>query len=431
MPFCASLRRFFTDSPARLLVLAFCLWRILAFIGPVYPHHVWLRLIDGPATALCAAICAVFTVLKKRSAVVWAIFAFLFDMLYASRFNLTEAPFVLIPLFGWLVVIALLHKTIPATPLPPSRLRDLKYGLLTTVGLFLFLEGAAAMLINTKFQAIYDAPAPVMSSPIEAVPTLPTIATIGSSPANLERIYDRPFSLILAERFQGRVNFLFSRAGGLHSDRLVKIAKDLMASETPPDALILYVGHQDLNASRGVAFLEHLNFLESNQHFLGAVKVLVRQSALVRLALFLLWQNRYGHVASASPEWIQQVYERYRKNMDEIVSEAERRGIHVFASTVQAYKARVSEQSRQYMALENSYIRELPRRFSNVTLVDFEPVLDALYPDGPKPDCEPFEYNPLSGECGDPYHLGPKGHEILADTLAPAIEKWLETTNKR
>ncbi len=140
-----------------------------------------------------------------------------------------------------------------------------------------------------------------------------------------------------------------------------------------------------------------------------------------------MWERRYGHLADAGQQWLEEVFRHYRENVDRIVTEAGRRGVHVFAVTVQADRARISPSSLAYMQRENGYIRELPKRFPHVTLVDFEPVLDALYPGGARPDCEPYEPNPVMGGCGDPYHLGPRGHEVLADLLGPVLERWAQT----
>ncbi len=298
-------------------------------------------------------------------------------------------------------------------------------GLHVTLALFVGLEAAAGIAIRSCYQQIMDPPDPVVRPAPEFVAGLPTFATIGSSPATVERLHDRPFSRLLAERYRGRMNFLFYRHGGLSSHRLVTIARDLMDSEPQPDALILYIGHQDYNASRGVAFLRDLDLAGSDERTLTTLQWVIRQSSLVRLSLYLLWEARYGHLANRGPEWREEVFRHYSENMSRIVADAGRRGVHVFAVTVQADRSRMSAESKAYMKMENEFIRGLPARFPHVTLVDFEPVLDARYPDGARPDCEPYEPNPVTGGCGDPYHLGPRGHEVLADLLGPVLERWV------
>lgn len=416
-----------------VLVLGFCLLRGLS--GPVdllisilIPSVETSEFSFAEAVLVLTAFGCFFAVLRKRrSAITWALFALLADLLSLGPVNLLERPVLFVPGLLWGAVIWAIPRLVPRPPVVESRWRDLRIGILATIGFFMALEVLAGWLIGSRFQRILDPPDPVIQPAIEPVAGVPTLATIGSSPANVERIHDRPFSRILAERFRGRMNFLFYREGGLPSHRLVRIVRDLLRSEKKPDALILYVGHQDYNAARGVAFLQDMDLVGDDERTLSALQWLIRRSSLVRLSLYLLWENRYGHLANNTTEWREAVFRQYAENMDRIVTEAGEHGVHVFAVTVQADRARIIEASRAYMEMENRYIRELPARFRHVTLVDFEPVLDAMYPNGPKPDCEPFEPDPILGGCGDPYHLGPRGHEVLADLLGPVLERFVAT----
>lgn len=432
----ASLARAVKGRSALAVVLAVCAWRGLGSVvgsvaQAVLPEEAnlpILRWLDRPAVAIASLGCAVAILRGRRSALAWAGWAILAEMLVLARWRVAENPWVVIPLVAWVVALFLLIRWLPPRPpRPESRWRDLGVGVWATLALFVGLEAMAGLAIRNAYQQILEPPDPVVQPPPEFVPGLPTFATIGSSPAMIERLRDRPFSRLLAERYRGRLNFLFYREGGLSSRRLVGIARDVMDSEPRPDALILYVGHQDYNASRGDAFLRDLDVVGGSDRAVSALKWLIRQSSLVRLSLYLLWEGRYGHLAGRGPEWRAEVFRHYSENVSRIVEDAGRRGVHVFAVTVQADRGVISEESAAYMDMENRFIRDLPSRFPHVTLVDFEPVLDARYPGGARPDCEPFEPNPVTGGCGDPYHLGPRGHEVLADLLGPALERWVES----
>lgn len=432
----ASLARAVRDRPALAVVLAVCAWRgFLSVVGfvdqAVLPKEANLPLVrwlDRPAVAIASLGCAIAVLRGRRGALAWAGWAILAEMLVVARWRVVEFPWVVVPLVAWVGAFCLLVRWLP--PRPPaaaSRRRDLWIGVQVTIALFVGLEAVAGVAIRNAYQQILDPPDPVVQPAPEFVAGLPTFATIGSSPAMIERLRDRPFSRLLAERYRGRLNFLFYRHGGLSSRRLVDIARDLMDSERRPDALILYVGHQDYNASRGDAFLRDMDLVGSGDWAVSGLKWMIRQSCLVRLSLYLLWEARYGHLAGRGPEWREEVFRHFSENVSRIVEDAGRRGVHVFAVTAQADRRVISPESRAYMEMENAFIRGLPARYPQVTVVDFEPVLDARYPGGARPDCEPYEPNPVTGGCGDPYHLGPRGHEVLADLLGPVLERWVES----
>ena len=473
--------RAFRGRPWALVAVLWCLYRAIGLVTrtlldalvPVESDLPILRLVEGPAVAGFAVACAIAAARGRRVAVQCAAWAVLFELLILGRWRLVENPMSLLPLLIWAGVLWMLHRRIPRewggapslslaarkarrftlprvslarfarcapTARPTGRVeagsdpqprKDLVTGLKLTIALFVGLEALAGLTIRNFYQEVLDPPTPVVNRPPAYQAGLPTFATIGSSPANVERLNDRPFSRVLSERYSGRFNFLFYRAGGLSSYRLVAIARDLMEAEQPPDALILYMGHQDLNASRGAAFLRNLDLLGSGEWIVMVVKTLVHESALVRFSLYGLWRHRYDHLEVRDPRWVEEVFRSWSANVTWIIEEARRRGIAVFAVTAAADRSRISEASQTYLALENNFLRGLPSRYSHVVLVDFEPVLDARYPDGPRPDCEPFEPDPVRGGCGDPYHLGPRGHEILADLLGPALERWVRDREPR
>ncbi len=431
----AAIVRSVRGRPAVAAVLALCTWRFVVSLPEILSHVnrlgkanlpllYWL---ESPGVAIASLGCAVAGLRGRRSALAWAGWAILAELLLMTRTRVAENPWAVVPLVAWVVAFFVLLRTLPPRiPRPESRRRDLLIGLQATLVLFVGLEALAGLAIRNAYQQILNPPDPVVQPTPEFIAGLPTLATIGSSPAMIERLSDRPFSRLLAERYQGRLNFLFYRGGGLSSYRLVTIAQDIMDSEPRPDALILYAGHQDFNASRGSAFLRDLDLVGPGERSLSALQWVIRQSSLVRLSLYLLWERRHEHKAGCDPACQDKVFRHYRENMDRIVTAAGERGIHVFAVTLQANRAAIGRESAAHMARVNEYIRALPARFGHATLVDFEPVLDARYPEGARPDCEPFEPNPVTGGCGDPYHLGPRGHEVLADLLGPVLEEWAE-----
>lgn len=382
----------------------------------------WLDL-AGLAVLSIATVVATF--LGRRVAIRLALGTALFELLALGRVWLPDHPFAAWALVAWLAAAVLLVHTLPPNARPARSARaDVRIGLGITLILFVLLEAVAGILIINVYTHIQHIPDPPTALPPDYVAGLPTVATIGSSPANCERVNRRPFSAILAERHRGRFNYRFSDRGGLHSDRLVTIVDQLLQAEPRPDALILYIGHQDLNVRRGSAFLQSTGLDENAPTASAAVRRLLVESSLVRLSVYLAWTHRYDFEDRLDRATVEATFRNYAKNIDHIVEAAERRGVHVFAATVAADRRGIAQESIAYMAMENTHVRGLPERFPNVTLVDFDPLLAARYPEGPTPTCEPFEADPHSNRCGDPYHLGPRGHEILADLLASEIERW-------
>lgn len=419
-----------------LVILILCLWRVLwsfdgllgQLINPEESHLHFVRWLDKSMLIVMSIGCMVATLRGRRSAISWALWGLLADMLAQGTRRFLEDPAMVLPFLAWAAIIYLLYRIMPAPEIGRKR-SDVVMGIKITLAMFVALEAISGLLIRNFYQEIYDPPDPVVKSDRPIVPGLPTFATIGSSPATVDRINNMPFTRLLAERYEGRFNFLLYRKGGLASHRLVRIAHDLMESDLRPDALILYAGHQDYNVAPGLAFLRDFDLFEEGM--VPIFETLVRESSLVRLSLYMMWIAQRRYQPQRSPERRQEVFEEYAANIDKIITEAGRKGLHVFAVTVQADKGRLNEESLAYMALENGYIRELPKRFTHVTLVDFEPVLDKLYPNGPKQDCEPYEPDPVAGGCGDPFHLGPMGHKILADLIGPVLESWASAREVR
>lgn len=321
-----------------------------------------------------------------------------------------------------LVVVVFQRRLFPPAPRAVrSTWSDALVGIRVTLFMFLALEVAASLAFHTaEFQRLRMVAEPEARPRRPPVPGRPTLSTLGSSPANLERVHDRPFTAILGDRFADRVNFVSYKRGGVNSTMLVAIARSQEAWANKPDGFIVYCGLQDYNAAAGVAFLREVDVLGRSGFAAKVAREVIRQSKGVRLALFLMKQEQYERAASASIDKARAVLRTFSLNLETIIDLAAANQQRMFVVTVSA-----NLNHREYLNLLNDYLRSLPARYPHVTLVDFAAVIEAKYPSGRLADCEPYEPVPnVPGQCGDPYHLGPKGHELLAETLAPPIEQW-------
>ena len=415
---------------ATVTAMVWAIWRVLStlvdLIGQIIsfgdPPLTIFRWLDLSGIFILSIVFLVTVFRKKRGAASIAVWLAIFELLHMGRITLADHPLAILAVLAWIGIAVFLAKTLPKPAV--KKKESWITGVWITLGMLLVLEAACDTIILNKYQPLRISEYPSMAPPPEYEADKPTLATIGSSPANLERIHRTPFSAILAKRFKGRANFLFFDAGGLASNHLLEITKRRFATLDHLDALLLYIGHQDLNAHNELRLTNNTSI---NDELSGsAFQVLFNQSAFIRMSLYIIWSQRYDHTYEVTDKVIEEVFSRYAANMDAIVKVAQSHKAHVFVATVSADKRVISEQSKTYMDMENAHMRGLAERFPNVTLIDFEPKLDAMYPDGPDADCQPYEPLPYSSGCGDPFHLGIKGHEILADMLEPEIEKWLQ-----
>jgi lysophospholipase L1-like esterase len=255
----------------------------------------------------------------------------------------------------------------------------------------------------------------------------PTFLTLGSSPANLEILTDHPFSRVLSERQSDIANFRFFRMGGADSAHLVEVLKETYESPRPVDAIILYAGFQDINISPLQRYLRQTNMLESSDLGRGIVLWFIRDSALFN---FLLRAVRTLEVRAPRDESIEKarsVLAGLRPNVESIIKMAREHGDTVFLLTMVMNLKNVADSTVFYVTMMNEYYRSLATRYDNVIVVDFARAFEIKYPDGALPNGEPFEMrNDGSGQPGDPFHLGPVGHQMIADTLEPEIRMWAE-----
>lgn len=310
--------------------------------------------------------------------------------------------------------------------------RDLAGASRATLALFLVLDIAAAAWIhgNNPRAMITTEPPPTMTT--EYVQGLPTVATLGSSPANYERDFQKPFTGILADRFRESLNFVGSGEGGVNSDKLVAMAQRLVDSDQRPDAFLIYAGHEDFDDYAGLKFLVDLDPVGQSEVTRSAVAWVIRHSALVRLSLFHLWMWNFDFFAAPADDRARAVFPHMRDNLEAILRLAADNGMRVFVVTLHADWSLTPVGHREYVRLLNDWFRELPDRYGHVSTVDFERVAEARYPQGPLADCEPFE-TPLPGRdgCTNAFHMSSVGHALIADLVEPVLARWIESRKPR
>ena len=294
-----------------------------------------------------------------------------------------------------------------------------------TIAVFFLLETSSWLVVRAWVPALYVVREPAYQAPAEFVPGLPTIAVLGSSPATEERVADRPFPRILSERLRGQSNIVYRRKGGINSDMLVTIATTLVNGALHPAAFLIYAGLQDFNQdAQGLRLLTDIAPLDRSSPGPEIAKWVISHSALVRLSLYGMRRTQLGWRQVKSPDTVRVTFEHYRGNLERILQLAAERHMHVFISSLAQSWSDTGEASIRYTETVNEYLRGLPERHRDVTFVDFASRLHEAYPNGRLADCEPFEAAPGFERCGDPYHLGPRGHELLADTFEPVLRDW-------
>jgi lysophospholipase L1-like esterase len=255
----------------------------------------------------------------------------------------------------------------------------------------------------------------------------PTFITLGSSPANLEVRTGHPFSRVLSERLKEHANFRFFNMGGADSAHLVKVLRKSYESAKPVDAIILYAGFQDFTESALQRYLRQTNLLGFSEFGQNIALCFIRDSALFNFMLRCVKRLQINSQRSNSTVEAQKILDALKPNVESIIKMAQQHGDTVFVVTPVLNSKNVANITNIYSTMINDYYRSLSARYDNVTLVDFARAFATRYPDGALPNGEPFEMrNDGSGQPGDPFHLGPVGHQMIADTLEPEIRMWVE-----
>ncbi|MBI4676814.1 MAG: hypothetical protein HY748_04465 [Elusimicrobia bacterium] len=264
-----------------------------------------------------------------------------------------------------------------------------------------------------------------------AKPGLDKIVVLGSSPAMVETVHNRPFPDQLRERLAERFDVLFIRAGGIDSSLNVLEAEMAARCGWRTRYFIVYAGHQDFNAAYrekcGVVF-PAVRPSPGWRDFAAAW--LLNHSSTIRLltATALRTQNRHvapersGCLFTFSQDDLRGLLARYEGNMRRIIRAARAIGARTILVTQILDPSRTSRESAQFCGMQNEALRRLARRNPDVDVVDFEL---AAAPRVRKKDggCGLFETSPEPGRCGDPYHLSLAGHEIVADLLGKRLMK--------
>jgi len=310
---------------------------------------------------------------------------------------------------------------------PPSARRDLAAGLRLTLALFIVAEAWADYVVRTEHPALLavgkaEEPVQPVLDPLD--PALPTFVTLASSGGNAEREANEPFSLLLARRFRGRGNFVYTFEGGINSARLRRIAEEWLAKPQRPAAFVFYEGFQDYNYSTG---LELLRVVNEPTGTTGTIfRALVRRSRLLTLLLYRLRRDDCMHRGANCNDRVETIFEGFARNLEAIVDASAKAGTHVFLVTLALDESRVLPDGIRYVAKVNDYLRLLARTRPNTTLVDFRARVDADFAARDVRRCEPYELGLTSEACGNQYHLSRKGHALLADVAAPVVEAWLK-----
>jgi hypothetical protein len=364
-------------------------------------------------------------VLRSRKALELAAWAGLWHLVAVGGDRLVVVPHLGLPGLGWAAAWAAAFAGRSRLLRPARRSRPVLGAVRLTAAMFVALEVASAVTVRLAFPALLIVREPLYVSPQVWFPGIPTIALLGSSPATVERLAGHPFVSILAMRLLGRYNFEYQTRGGVNSDLQVRIARSLADHDHPPDAFLIYAGLQDYNQdTSGLAVLREIAPLDRSQGALGVAHDVIESSHLVRLSLYLLRNAQLALRRDRSPFEVRTIFERYRDNIEAILALARERGMHVFVSTVVADGSRISPPNVEYLRMVNDYLKSLAVTHPDVSVVDFEARIAEIYPLGRLPDCEPFEAIPGTTECGDHSHLGPQGHELLADLFEPVIAAW-------
>lgn len=378
---------------------------------------------------------AVLLLARRRGAIELGVWAFVLGVCWGVPVRQHPPPElgVHVPLAISLVlmlistVLLLAHRARLFVPARSSTWRtDLFVGVRVTVALFVVAEFWASMLIRTRHPALLavvkaEPPPPPLLSGIR--PGRPTIATLASSGGNVEREANMPFSAVLEQRLGDRYNFLYSRMGGVNSAKLLAMTRELLELPVKPDALLFYEGFQDYNYAEGIGVLRAVQAPEGTPG--AALRAIVRHSSLVTYALWRLKRNDCMNAGrSCRDVKIERIFTEFRENLDQIVALAAAKNVHVFAITLSMDDSRVLPDGIQYIGMVNDYVRSLPAKHPNVTVVDFDRRVAERFPGRDPRACEPYELGLTPTECGNQYHLSRKGHALLAELLEPVLAEW-------
>ncbi|RJO68954.1 MAG: SGNH/GDSL hydrolase family protein [Myxococcales bacterium] len=378
--------------------------------------------IVGTLAPLFAVAAAAALFARRSSAIELALWAVLFG-LFVSAWPWTLAAFAAAAA-GLVLRRRVLFAPRPAVKRP---LRDFWGALRLTAALFVFTELLAGFLFERlysyDFHKVFSRTEAPFDTTFPLTPDKKTLLTLGSSPANLELVTGKAFSYLLAERLSGRLNFLFYLLGGVNSDTWLRLAENALQKNPRPDAFIVYSGIQDWNQTELQYFIREVDLLSEVKGGLSFARWLTTHSSLVKFTAALMKTHTSR---PCTEDQADRVFAHYAANLDRLIEMARRNGERVFVVTVVADYSRICLSNRSYLDKVNQYARNLPARQPHVTVIDFAEEFWKRYPNGraAPDDCTPFEPAATPGECGDPYHLGPAGHKLIADMLQPVIERW-------
>jgi len=421
-------------------------WELLAGGDPVHPISLLLRGLASAAAVLAA-------LRRHRVAMELSACVCVFSLLAAWPMQIHPPPELVFRL-AWAVQLALaLAATVALVgwrrrlfgPGRPARRRlgDLLPAIRLTIALFLVAEAYADHQIRFHHQYLLGLVArhdfegfDEQDDPVKPfVQGLPTVATIGSSALNMERTQDRSAPAILADRFEGRINLLFTDKGGITSDMHLEYVRavERAGPDTPrPQAFLVYAGFDDFHRRHARQYLQHVDRAGATSAVVPAARWLILHSSLAALSLQGLFRCRTGSVGGiCQGNEVLDTLDFFGGNLEEMIRIADRLHARVFVATLAANRRELAGGDLEYHERVNGYLASLPARFANVTLVDFDRVVRKAYPDGAAANCDPFERGLQEGTCGNQFHLSLAGHTLLADAVQPVIEDWLEGLKAR
>ncbi len=292
---------------------------------------------------------------------------------------------------------------------------------------FVFLEALSTIYLTKAYPLLVNPP--LVAKPFRydsyVVPAgKDAILVLGSSPAYAEIKTNRPFSRILRERFGARHVVISLDRGGLDSALLVEYSGDLLDHIPGIKNIIIYAGHQDFNAadierkkrsimlsSDGTAMHMCAAFVFSNSNLFKALLVCVKK-ARARDPRFIEHSQIDGAL----------VLEKYRTHIEQIVRHAKEHGVRVLMVTQILDADRVGGHSIAFWQKQVVVQKRIAKEHAHVDLLDFQDVI-AKRTFNTTSRKELFETVPGSERGGDPYHMGPEGHRLLADMLITYYKK--------
>jgi hypothetical protein len=411
------------------------------FIGSPVDNHPVANAIRVVLSVACIAAVA----RRRRSAYelsAWlALFTFVaaFPVYYIHAFDSWDvigvhAVQVALALAVPVVLVARRASIFVLSKPAPGRFADLLGAMRLTVALFVVAEIVSYHVVRSQHAFLLGLVSHRDDLALDAGgsflaredPGLPTIAVLASSSMNFDGELGRPVAAILTERFRDRLNVLWSDQGGITTATMASRARRLLERTDPPRvaAFVLNVGFDDLHRSPVRQILKDIDVGESPA-VASAVRWAVRHSWLLALSVKAFGECQGGQAVC----WGRHVDETYPflvGNVEELLAASAAAGVRVFVVTLSGNLARATGEYRVFIDRVNPFLRGLPARFPNVTLIDFAAAVEAAYPAGPGADCQPFEPGREPGSCGNEFHLGTAGHTLLADLLEAPIRAWLD-----